>query len=913
MKKQRNALNPKEVDCIIIAMLEEEKDLFWACSDHLIKTNAGVDKNISYIEFIFFDKLGYQRTGVICSSSTGDMGNTAACSLYYSLSRKYRSGLYINIGVAGYVKDVRIGDVVIVNRITTMGENNASNEKWQQRDAPVCPEIAAIASSLREEFGNQFKKRSQLRLSEFQAELKNHACPDEKIKSFLGSRRINSIRMGGCLTVPEVIKTGIPGESQASQTDQVFSRFQIPRKYMLLDMEAYYFAVWHSLVKQWDAGSSVGSSIFLSIKSVSDMADDDKELVEECGSRSLAMGNLTDVTCAYLTDIHTFSRLTDLTLYSYFQSEVSKSSLDPLLSSGQSEDTSVSFSTLCNHFILPPSNSVFSKQTNCIDEACNFLSAPSNSLWLHGRAGTGKSTFLSYVYDSIIAQNKRAILIDFSKFSSKTSPTDDQVIYLLKHLLPQESNLIVFIDGISPYYTNYEVLLDVMQSAEYSNLSLCVSDISYNDDNNEQSMGRNPADFLPSKSTVVCCTFSGVSLASSDLKEVLNCAQIYFESIGKKFDVKSILNFIEKSKLRYLDFRLLKMFAEYPFNTAKNLFDFVDYCCSRKSQRRIYTKLYSHNPFTLAKNTDVDPDVKKAYLSLSKNSYMRAFLFANCVFHHLTSNGTEALNEFLGSDYVLSDDMNLFLSYLVNRPQNAEAFAKKVISLFSDSTTICCSAETQLMYSLFQIENLNRVQDTKRKEIIRQKASHALEQFYQHRNQDEVYLDWLLQYRTFSIVLAQYCSEPDMLKEYNKLLLSESDVEQNNLAFHLLYYSRQEFTFKQVHTLDLENISPEMFYGTYYVLLSSLDVTDPKEDVAKRLIARDTFTYMNLITFAQLTKKYMVDLGLFLNLSSSAKDTLQKAENVMKGLDRVQTSESFPLKGIRDLAQNVLHQLKTNH
>ncbi len=900
----------KWVDCVIIAMLEEERDLFLSYCEHLITRDKVVCENTSFTEFIFFDRDGNQRNGVICSSTVG-MGNTAACALYYALSRKYRANLYINVGVAGYVKDVRIGDVVVVDRITTMGENNATNTPWQLQDAPQ-QEVSSIVDALKKTYGSQFKICSQKRLSAFRNELQNHGCDEEKIKSILGARnsRHNTIRSGSCLTVPEVIKTGIPGNDSADQTQQVISRFPPLRKYVLLDMEAYYFSVWHSLIKKWEPDHSATSSMFLSFKSVSDMADNDKALVEECGSRALAMNNLCDVVCAYLTDIHSFLQPTDSTLYTYFQSEICTSSLDPLTLRPTSDDASMRFGEMCNYFILDSTDSALSNQADSVAAACELLSTPSNSLWLYGRAGTGKSTFVSYVYHAILARGKRAVLIDFSKFSDLTYPTDSQVIYLLKKLLSQEPNITVFLDGISSYYTNYETLLDVIQSANCTNLSLCVSDISSCSNNNEQAMKRNPQDFLPSDSKTVNCSFAGVSLFSPHFDKVLDCAQKYFCALGKKFDKESIQSFIKKSKLQYLDFRLLKMFAEYPLNNAKNLFEFVDRYCSRKKKRGAFTELYSYNPFALAENDDIGADAKDAYVTLSKNSYARAFLFANCIFQVICKK-TPDLDKFLKSDYILSDDMNLFLSHLLNGSNDANAFFSNTLAILSGYSPVCCSAETQLMYSLFQLKSLNRVQEAKRKEMLYQKIEYALEQIRRYETRDEVYLDWLLQDRTFSIVLAQYCAESKYLMQYNSLLLSDSDAERNNLAFHLYYYSRQEFTFKQVHTLVLENISSEMFYNTYYTLFHSLNLDDPEQDVAGKLVVQDPFIYMNLITFAHLAKKYIIELSQFPNLSSSTCAILKKVYQAMGSLERTPANASFPLTVIQNLVQSVYQQLES--
>lgn len=120
-------MNLKKVDCALLFMLDEEKNSFIEHNEQLIisEPNDG-----EFTEFFFFDKNGMYRTGVMFSGGE-KMGNTEACYLFYRVSRKYVAELYINIGVAGVVNGIEVGDVLLATQLSTFGEQNATNAPWQ--------------------------------------------------------------------------------------------------------------------------------------------------------------------------------------------------------------------------------------------------------------------------------------------------------------------------------------------------------------------------------------------------------------------------------------------------------------------------------------------------------------------------------------------------------------------------------------------------------------------------------------------------------------------------------------------------------------------------------------------------------------------------------------------------------------
>ena len=168
----------KEVDCALIFMLEEEKKLFLDYNKDFILLSNNSDQ---FTEFIFFDKDMTQRKGVICSNGI-KMGNTEACALFYKLTRYYKAQLYINLGVAGLIKDMNIGDVLIPNRISTMGENNANNEMKQTQDLFSDDQLSHNAVTALNKINADFSKRSVEDFNELIKRFKEHGIDLKNIK-----------------------------------------------------------------------------------------------------------------------------------------------------------------------------------------------------------------------------------------------------------------------------------------------------------------------------------------------------------------------------------------------------------------------------------------------------------------------------------------------------------------------------------------------------------------------------------------------------------------------------------------------------------------------------------------------------------------------------------------------------------
>ena len=156
--------------------------------------------------------------------------------------------------------------------------------------------------------------------------------------------------------------------------------------------------------------------------------------------------------------------------------EVSQISLDSIVKKSIDSDMIPLdvFERLFSHFTCLRNQSL--RGEGIVSYAIEKLSQPKHAVLLTGRSGTGKSTFLSYLY-GYISKTKNSVLIDFSKFSSNTTPTDKQIVSLIEGLIVQNKDYIVFIDGLCVGSESYNLLKKVLDNHKYSNLGFCIGNI----------------------------------------------------------------------------------------------------------------------------------------------------------------------------------------------------------------------------------------------------------------------------------------------------------------------------------------------------------------------------------------------------------------------------------------------------
>ncbi len=809
----------KKVDCIILAMLKEERDSFLQYNDCFFYENSNKHKN--FLEFDFIDKNNIVRTGVFCSGDT-KMGITEAASLFYKISRSYKSELYINIGVVGYINDVKIGDVLIVNDNSSLCERNATDTTIQQTDAILNTNfIEGVYHSLKENFSEIFKEKSKLKMRALNKELSKHikkAKSKDDINTFLEKRlteickhEYNEINLGRCVTYHSVVK-------DAKTRDLIKEDV---RKTNIVDMEAFYFNAWHQLIKETEACCSCKNSNFLIIKSVSDTAEEsEKKELEKIGTRGIALSNINDVVSYFLTNLYDFkSKGPKVCLYDFFEKNISIPHIDRFVRNYTSEEKIIKFENMIKPFITLNEQHI----SNCIKHTCNLLETPNQTIVLEGGSGKGKSSFISLVY-SIISQEKKAIYINIPKIHKK--PYDfsyEQCLFLLKRIINHEKEIIIFIDGLEGnHYENDDKvnwfckeIISAITENSICNIGLCIGS---SNSKNYKEISKNILNKLNVDNKIEVMVFRSISAFDKNIETYIDNFAEFYSLYNSDFDKQKFKQSVvkvmhnNKFKLQYMDFRLLYMFAKY-----LNLLTQSDDIC-------VFMDKYC------------DAIDGKTNL-LTKNIYSRDFAKAKYIYEIFVHNNKKKISRLLKNDYVLSDNINLFLEYKLNLDkEKARKFFDNVLSNLKNNEVKCCS-KTQLIYNLAFIDELNATQRKKLKDYISEEILQLSHDTTWLNNRDSI-----LMYRTLSIILAIVFGENNYLIKFNEALRKNKYVKAINLNFHLLYYSQSEFTYNNVE--DAERIDEEVIYNTYQILANV--IKDNKKDSA--------FLEMCIITLVDLVK-----------------------------------------------------------
>lgn len=842
------------VDCIIIAMLREERDLFLENNNCLIYNQAMKHKDV--LEFEFFDKENKLRRGVLCSSGR-NMGNNEASKLFYKISRKYQSELCINIGVAGYINDVNIGDIIIVDDNYSLCEKNADNSSLQKTDAQI--DKTFIGEQVRvpiEEFlTDDFKKNSQKKMrilrSELDKYLKAHPQEESVEKSLreVCSHTTNQIGAGTCATYHSVVKD--------EMTRAAIKKF---RKTNIVDMEAYYFNCWHKLIRTEEYVSSLENSKMIFIKSVSDTAlEPQKEILEKIGSRKLAMSNIYEVVSAFITSIYCFSTMSDKTLSQYFNEQISNKHIDRLINYNPAADAALD--QLCSYLIMNDNINGISFEGKCVETVCDILKQDNKILILEGNPGKGKSTFISYVYKKY-ATEKAAIFISIpelingeKQFSSK------QILFWLECLLKSNEKITVFVDGIEGSRKktpreNGEVLdelVELLKKYEGHNVSLCIGTWCASDVNH---IKRNVLSKIGETSDDYTLTFKSVSALDESIDQFICRFASFYEYTDAQFRkdeyVEKVQRIIksEKIQLRYVDFRLLYIFAKkrQSLRDSDNIFEFIEEYCHSKTQNQMDSAIDDVG-FVLTGERLVDK-----YGLLTKNIYSRAFLFARFVYYAFVQNDNQKINIILNNKYILSDNINLFLAYMLNNHyDDANQFVNHVMEKLKQKPNCHFCSKIQLLYNVCAINNLPR----RKRQMIKE---YLLEEIATIDSDDlaEQERDIIIGYRTMAILLNNRFGEGKYLRKINALLsdINGEDgsgiIRKINRNFHVLYYSQTEFTYDKV--LDDVSFELEVIWNTYHILRKSIR----DENANAIYIETCAITLLQLIQYVRNQRKLVM-------------------------------------------------------
>lgn len=832
-------------------MLDEEKNLFLENNRDFIVTGEPI---VGFTEFSFFDKSNLLRKGVMCSNGKG-MGNTEACKLFYKLSRHYSASLYINLGVVGQVDDVNVGDIIIVDRISTSGERNDDGGKTQIQDynnlnsekiRNLCFEINQKVNS-----ENKFVESTSLRVKEFKSKLPKKIT--EKYDGF-DSFKYNRIVTGWCLTVPKVIKDKTKNDAIKDQ-----------RKLNIIDMEAYYLASWYDYVTDFEPDMMQLDSSFLIFKSVSDYGDKNKSEFERAGSRTLAMHNLYTVVANYCTNIHSFSLPASIDLNTYLSSAVRNKCIDTLASNPHVDICDIE--KLFQYIIhMDNENGEGIDLESSITSILTKFEKDSQALLLTGRSGTGKSTYISSLYKQATGEK---VLIDFSKYSDADGLI---LVNLLERLINTSEKVLVFLDGIIPESKTYEEIKNVINLYKEINVVFCIGDFDESIDS--------ISTLLSAKDNFYTLYFSGVNLHShcfeKFISEWLNfCKKI--EYVSQK--PKQIISLLENAKFNSVDLRLLDMFANYHQDLPK-------------VQLPVFIKRYVIRKYTVKELQDC----WRQYLysnrfnnNTDKNQYFNSVAITNGIIELFKENNfkmTDDIEAFIKTDFILSDDMNLILEYNLKCRKIGNIVIDNIIKLltnkipnFQKKYVINISAETQLIYNVCRVINGNDVKYAAFRKHINKLVEKLQRDF---KNDSCTDITKFIKYRTLCIIEALCFSNVEYLEQFNNNMLTEmSGFLDYNLIFYLLYYSKREFSFSEVVSFNIQNTDYEMFCNTFYALKNILY----SEDIAvvvNTFLRCTPYTVISLITFVNLISRIQIINGQFSKFLSESKIVI---EQLIKGLE----------------------------
>lgn len=842
-------MSTKKVDCIILAMLKEERELFLKNNNCLIYDKARECDD--FLEFAFFDKNLKLKTGVFCSGDR-EMGNSEAGKLFYRVSREYSSELYINIGVVGYINEVNIGDVIIVDDCYSLCEKNVANSELQKTDAQFDKFFIKkiVFKKLDEEYQNEFKRRTKEKKLCLYNDLKEYVKEnsiDKTLKDSLEKTCIgkdyNVIKLGACATYHSVVKD-----------DGTRGKIRNVRKTNIVDMEAYYFNDWHNLVKNEEKEKAHKESKIIFVKSVSDTAiEDEKVVLEKIHSRDMAMSNIYDVVSFYLSHLHDFLPENSESLLSYFRNKISYKHIDKLIKHETRADTALD--KLCTYLIIEDSIAGQRFNENYIELTCQCLKNKNQTLVLQGRPGKGKSTFISLVYEKF-EKEQPAIFISIPELQNESNGISiTQSLYLLERLLKENEGLTVFIDGIEGSRKknsneNEELIRrikELLNQYDNRNISLCIGTWNIKNFSDE--------DFVSSVSAcnrIASLTFKSVSSLDNSIRDFITCFGEFFEQCECSFNVElfveNAIRIVENQEfqLKYVDFRLLYMFANN-MNILINsisIFDFI----------KKYSDFQAKNELQKVIN-DVGKIIGNEYPAdisglLTKNIYSRAYVFAQFVFGAFIKEEKDNINIILSNQFILSHNMNLFLEYLLNtKEETAKKFVKMVLKYLKEKENCHVCSKIQLLYNVSSIKCLDSKTNNSIKEYILEEIDRLAKNI--QNEQDSRYI---IGYRTLAIILNNKFKVTSYLSQFNFIISSVNKnrnaemIRKINKNFHLLYYSQTEFTYSKVEENSIL-FEPEVIWNTYYILVNNL----LSDRFNSEFVETCTITLIQLIKYIKIT------------------------------------------------------------
>lgn len=897
----------KNVDCAIIFMLDEERNRFLEANHRFISLKE-TEKD-GFIEFLFLDRDCNVRIGVMCSDGT-NMGNHKAGTMFYKLSRRYKASLYLNIGVAARLKDVNVGDVLFIDRLSSAGENNANNKPYQHSDTSSYLQIENRSKPIKEAIDYfisnrfEFSDYSQYLNKHFQENLRN------TITEPVGLTPKNKCKKGHCISFPEVIK-----DLTIDPFNSYYNNSRL--KMAVADMEAFYFSEWHDLIKREESITRDNNSEFIAIKSVSDCGDGNKPQYEDAGSRQLAMNNLAEVVTCLCCDKYPFPRKKPggKNLYPEIERLVSKKSVvrsvNDILQKDRIQNKDKvfeSFQKMIQCFIR--SDLEQSGEEALFPRLMDYLQRKDSIISINGRAGTGKSSFLSFFYEYLREHKQKVVLWEIPYFKNDT-PTWRQTIFFIIQLVKKDPSIILILDGTDALSSDtgaFQELIDAIKTGIFQHL--CVS---YGNDVGSLDTVRN----LVESKNHLNLQFGGICVASKQLDDLLSAAlpffKVWHENELSSDSIKKFLLEKDGPRIINIDFQLLYMISQQSKSlgntTPRYMYTFIKrYLDNKYKQNTIDSFLESVRGELSSQTGSLEPTFSDSE-AFRYNTYAWNYALTTGIFDLLKEdmkqvNESNELNTYLEKNILLSSDVNTLLEdQMVEARKQARGSNNVLDHIISiiNKREISDEAKSQLLYSACRLAYRADNSRELLKQIAMQTANSFKEQLKTADGETKRILQ--LQYRSASVILA-LCGDGVELANYNRLLLREKQASDDNLAFHLKYYFRGLFSFHEAITLDLDSVFDEMVMNTYYVLerhLSNKESDDLKP-----------FTLHNLITFLHLCPLVATRPGLITGFPSVANAIICKFKSVILSRNLPGSVSCAEFANLLALIDSVIIAIDTN-
>lgn len=803
----------ESVDCIVFAILKEEKDFFIKFAQErdffghkVCRTNTCTHSELAAEELLFIDRNHIIRRCIVCSferkENIKQMGNAAAYKLLYIISRHYKSDFYINVGVAGaFGKKVRLGDVFLVSQnisVTKKDSNGGFSQNTPDTDRSTVQSVFdKIKDDTNAELHQLIIKRIIDRLEEAKQDKDIHKLLDEKKVALTDG----TLQQGRCITFPYVLK---------NKEELLVSEISSLKDWDIVDMEAYYFTDWFSLMKRIDCKHCSKNSKLLIVKSPSDTCEEAlKDKLSK--ARELAMGNICEYLSVYLSEMHEFSngKVQRDDCEKYIHNKFDEKHLPSCLNEElKNDDYNGLFSLIAE---INPLGDSFS-----ISKLGTEMEKIDNSIIITGGPGKGENILLALIYKSC---SSKKIYIDFAQLDNKQCSIGI-ICKCLKYIFDRTSNnYAVFLANLDRANSEMDArgILTILDSCK-DKFSFCVT-YNANSDKTDYQFITDIKQRINANKEIIEVTLNNICSYNRDT--VGNYIKCYAELFlprktaeEKAFFIKNCSDVIEykdifKKEIKHVDWQLMQLFSEFSkmFMKTRNLYicEIISEYCAKNNLDKIISEAM--------KKESID---SRSFGVLEANVYCRAFIYARYLYNILFDDDIEKLNKY---NFYLSDSIDYFMQYLLKNSKGKDKITRTVLE---NIDKIKSDIQHELLYLISKNVTRNNALYFDIKNIIQGKIN--LINLKDIKN-DEGGCVKIIKYRTYALCMKVFGNT-----EYLHLFVDElktGRLFQNvNLSFYLNYYSQKEFTYSDVFSLSAqmkEKISGIMLYNSLYKLIRILD------------------------------------------------------------------------------------------